>query len=201
MTTWTTISNAAVAVGGIPSSTTVTALRDNPIAMSEAANGAPVIVSGWHPVDKVTVGDGKVGLIYDWNVNGTVASIVTPDFVDGYEYRLVADSLVPTANAGFVCDVWGDTSAAYADILGGDGPSLSSASIEIDFPMARLSKLWHGSPLLFARGSSRKTLETWSLYGSSGPQKILRVRLRFASGSIDVGRVWLFRRREYASAP
>ena len=85
MTTWTTISNAAVAVGGIPSSTTVTALRDNPSAIAESASGAPVVSLGWHPYDKVTVGDGKTGLIYDSVVTGTVASVVTPDFEDGWE--------------------------------------------------------------------------------------------------------------------
>jgi hypothetical protein len=51
MATWTSISNAAVAVGGIPSSTTVTALRDNPSAIAEAANGAPVVFAGWNPYD------------------------------------------------------------------------------------------------------------------------------------------------------
>lgn len=201
MTTWTTISNASVAVGGIPSSTTITALRDNPIAISEAASGSPVIVNGWHPVDKVTVGDGKAGLIYDAAVNGTVSSIITPDFVDGYEYRLFASGLGPTAtSAGFVCDVWGDGAAAYVDVLGGDGAAATNASLQIDFPTARLSKQWHGSPLLFARGSVLGAITRWSLYRSNG-QKILRVRLRFSTGSIDTGKVWLSRRREFASSP
>ena len=75
MTTWTTISNAAVAVGGIPSSTTVTALRDNPAAIAETSTGAPVVQAGWHPYDKVTVGDGKTGLIYDFAVNGLQANV------------------------------------------------------------------------------------------------------------------------------
>ena len=57
MTTWTTISNAAVAVGAIPSSSIVTALRDNPSAVAESSSGAPVMVSGWHPVDKISTGD------------------------------------------------------------------------------------------------------------------------------------------------
>ena len=100
MTTWTTISNAAVAVGAIPSSSIVTALRDNPSAVAESSSGAPVMVSGWHPVDKVSTGDGKTGLIYDHAVTGTVASVVTPDFVDGYEYRIIALDLRHNA-AGF----------------------------------------------------------------------------------------------------
>ncbi len=41
MADWTNLPNAAVGVGGLPSGTTVTALRDNPIAISEGAAGAP----------------------------------------------------------------------------------------------------------------------------------------------------------------
>ncbi|HEV8035852.1 hypothetical protein [Yoonia sp.] len=41
MADWTTLSNGAVGVGGLPSGTTVTALRDNPIAIAEGAAGAP----------------------------------------------------------------------------------------------------------------------------------------------------------------
>jgi hypothetical protein len=43
MTDFTTLSNPSVAVGGIPSGATVTALRDNPIAIAEGAAGAPSI--------------------------------------------------------------------------------------------------------------------------------------------------------------
>jgi hypothetical protein len=45
MTDFTTLSNPSVAVGGIPSGATVTALRDNPIAISEGTTGAPKILS------------------------------------------------------------------------------------------------------------------------------------------------------------
>ena len=41
MADWTTLPNLAVGVGGLPSGTTVTALRDNPIAIAEGATGAP----------------------------------------------------------------------------------------------------------------------------------------------------------------
>ena len=41
MADWTSIPNVAVAVGGIPSGTTVTALRDNPVSITEGAPGAP----------------------------------------------------------------------------------------------------------------------------------------------------------------
>lgn len=43
MADYTDLSNAAVGVGGIPSGATVTALRDNPIAITEGAVDAPRI--------------------------------------------------------------------------------------------------------------------------------------------------------------
>jgi hypothetical protein len=43
MADYTDLSNAAVGIGGLPSGATVTALRDNPIAIAEAAVGAPKI--------------------------------------------------------------------------------------------------------------------------------------------------------------
>jgi hypothetical protein len=45
MADWTTLPNTAVGVGGLPSGTTVTALRDNPIAIIKSAPGAPRPVS------------------------------------------------------------------------------------------------------------------------------------------------------------
>ena len=41
MADWTNLPNQAVGVGGLPSGTTVTALRDNPIAIAQGAAGAP----------------------------------------------------------------------------------------------------------------------------------------------------------------
>jgi hypothetical protein len=43
VTDYTILSNTAVGVGGLPSGATVTALRDNPIAIAEGSVGAPSI--------------------------------------------------------------------------------------------------------------------------------------------------------------
>jgi hypothetical protein len=45
MADWTNLPNTAVGVGGLPSGTTVTALRDNPIAIVQGALGAPFPVT------------------------------------------------------------------------------------------------------------------------------------------------------------
>ena len=45
MADWTNLPNQAVGVGGLPSGTTVTALRDNPVAIAEGAAGAPRVAN------------------------------------------------------------------------------------------------------------------------------------------------------------
>lgn len=49
--------------------------------------------TGWHPYNKLTVGDTNDGLIYSFAVDGAVAEIETPDFELGYEYAVFFDGL------------------------------------------------------------------------------------------------------------
>lgn len=204
MTTWTTISNAAVAVGAIPSSSIVTALRDNPSAVAESSSGAPVMVSGWHPVDKVSTGDGKTGLIYDSAVTGTVASVVTPDFVDGYEYRVVAHNMQQTGGGTIRLDLdaYFETDAAYRRLAytPDAGSSGNQFGYDIQILLPRVEKRTHlTSGNAYVNGNVGIGYDTTSYDATL--QKILRARIKFTSGSIDTGKIYLFRRREYASSP
>lgn len=204
MTTWTSISNAAVAVGGIPSSTTVTALRDNPEAIAEAANGAPVMVSGWHPHDKVSIGDGKTGLIYDHAVTGTVSSFVTPDFVDGYEYRVIAHLMQSDAAATvrLNLEAFFETDAAYRRLAytGDEFSGTTEFGYDVEILMPRIATKTH---LVQGEGYANNNVGL-GIDGASYDatlQKVLRARVRFTAGNIIGGKIWMFRRREYASLP
>jgi len=206
MTTWTTISNAAVAVGGIPSSSTVTALRDNPSAVAEASTGAPVVFAGWHPYDKVSVGDGKTGLFYDFSVTGAVGSIVTPDFEDGYEYRLVALDLSHSNTLGsstLRLESYKQTNATYRFTI--DTTSASSSvffGMQAEFHLPRVASVGH-LIMVLAHGGSTYTQQvnlSTEMYLTPA-QKLLRARLIFSTGNVDAGKAYLFRRREYASLP
>lgn len=53
MTDYTGLPNASVAQGGLAAGTTVTALRDNPIAISEGSAGAPAIKKDALSIDRV----------------------------------------------------------------------------------------------------------------------------------------------------
>lgn len=195
MTTYTSIPNASLAVGGIPSSTTVTLLRDNPIAISEGASGAPIMVTGWHPYDKVTVGDGKTGVIYDFSVTGAQTVVVSPDFEDGYEYRFFGrlDGLSSI-------ELYNQTTAAYMVTAG----SVNFGDwFDLEIPMPRVTKAWHlvrGSYALTGNNNAAAIITKAPANNSTPSSKILRVR--FTTGTTVSGdKIWMMRRREYASSP
>lgn len=200
MASYSTISNAALAVGAIPSSSVVTALRDNPLAIAETSTGAPINVIGWHPVAKVTVGDAQSGIVYDSSISGTVASVETPNFEDGYEYRMYVDGLShnnATAR-NFRISLYQQTSAAYA-LSYVSASTITSAQVlsaEFDILLPRLVKT---SQILKVTCIMNNVLDTNTIGVISGSEKILKVKLDFTVGSIDAGKVYLFRRREFAS--
>lgn len=197
MTTWTTISNAAVAVGAIPSSTTVTALRDNPIAIAEASSASPVNVYGWHPYDKVTVGDGKQGVIYDYSISGAVSSIVSPDFVDGYEYRFFG-----FIEEGISIDLYREVSASYSatnalpSIFDGDG----WFDFVIEAP--RIARQFHTLTGTITRTGNLAPVALLVKAPTSGAPALSKItKIRFNSTSpTAAGKVWMMRRRDFASA-
>lgn len=197
MTTYTTLTNAALAVGAIPSASKVQALRDNPIAIAEQSSGAPVNVCNWHPVDKVTIGDGKQGIIYDSALSGAQSSIVTSDFEDGWEYRIFGVGVSPSASASLLIDYYMQTEAAYRNATTFTSTGTAwDFNLEIDFP--RIAKRNHVARFW----SAATTLGTATRihYYDSTSQKILRVRVRYSGENITAGKIWLFRRREFASA-
>jgi hypothetical protein len=205
MTTWTDISNAAVAVGAIPSSSTVTALRDNPVAIAGAASGSPVVFAGWHPVDKVTIGDGKDGLIYDHAVTGGVSDVVTPDFEDGYEYRVIAREMRHSlgTNQRLILEAFFATAGSYRRLVRSDEDTSSAFfGCDIELLTPRLVTRAHlVRATTYKNGSIRTGSDQESESYITTAQKLTRARVKFTSGNITAGKVWMLRRREYATSP
>ena len=104
MTDYTILSNTAVGVGGLPSGATVTALRDNPIAIAEGAVGAPLL----HKVPLV---------ISQTVISSTVATIEF--FFDSTLYDEIIFSLGNVKNVDF---------GTVRVRLSGDGTSFSSGA-------------------------------------------------------------------------
>ncbi len=207
MTTWTTIVNAAVAVGGIPASTTVTAFRDNPIAIAEQSSGSPVLFAGWQAYDKVANGDAARGLLWDFAVSGTRTSVETPNFEDGWEYRIIAIGLSASAGGGGGrVDIYGETSASWGIISSFGLMSTGDfSSFDVELLLPRLVKNAHharnnGGYYVTSTSTWNETTEPTSTNYYTTAQKILKARAQVGNTqSLDAGKVYLFRRREYAS--
>lgn len=74
-------------------------VRDNPLAIAEGSDDAPIVRTGWYPYDWSTIGqDSNTGQFYDIATNGAVASIETPTFDFGWEYLLVIEALTHNLN-------------------------------------------------------------------------------------------------------
>lgn len=76
------------------------ALQKNLLAGLEGDLTAPVNQWDWHPFNKVTVGDANDGRIWGFTANGAVASIITPDFQEGYDYKLSHQFIARTDGGG-----------------------------------------------------------------------------------------------------
>lgn len=100
MTNWTELPNSTVQSGGVPRGSTITVLRDNPRAGLECDPTAPVNQAAWHPHNKLVGNDANNGVFYDFLVNGAVASVETPVFTDGYEYRIRVLEASPASGSG-----------------------------------------------------------------------------------------------------
>lgn len=208
MTAFTTISNALVAVGAKPFATTVQALRDNPLAILEADSTAPVIPTIWNPYNKVTNGDANTGLIWSFAANGTVATVTSPDFVDGYEYAFWFDEVRQTNTVlnPLTVNFYRETSAAYSGVstLVGSLSSSASASGYFEILMPRRVQRQHVAVLY------SNALDATDVVVSDNPdrrivkhttaQKLQRVQFGVSggnsiTGSGSTGRIFMYRRK------
>ena len=200
MTAWTTLLNSLFLVDKPITSPTGLALRDNPIAIADGAANSPVNAAAWHPYNRVLNGDSNTGLIYDFAVSGAVASVVTPNFVDGYEYR-VRFFDVSQASSGALnlrMDLYLETDAIYNTaftLVTSTGlTDLVSGEVEmLDVRRARrvqISK--HTGVITSIGGGAGGTQNTFFCIRTA--QKRLNARFYWSTGNIDAGQIFLDRR-------
>ena len=202
MTAYTSISNALVAVGAKPFATTVQALRDNPIAIAEADSTALVNQTAWHPYNKVTNGDANDGKIYDFAVDGSLSTVVSPDFADGYEYSFRLDRLSHSfvSTALLRIELYNETAGSYGavqDVSASVAANiLLSGVVEIYLPRGVFRGVRCFSSLgeVGSTGNATATVTNW-LSVHTTPQKRLRARFSFDNGNIDQGIIFMDRRR------
>lgn len=175
-------------------------MRDNPIAMAEGAVGAPYTAAGWHPYDGVTIGDGADGVIYDFDVDGAVASIDTPNFADGFEYMIIGRGVSGSVNSSFRLRWWRETSAAWTGDLTfslGGGVDLVDFTIEAFAPrMVSRTMFFNVKEASSGAGGEMDALvdSARRLYMATA-QKVGKMQVFPPSGNFDAGKIYLFKRR------
>lgn len=202
MASWTTQSTNSLLPGEPWTSAKALAAFENPEAIAEGAIGAPVLSTGWHGYNSLNVGDGNTGRFYNGALQATVE---TPNFEDGYEYRILGRGLDfdPSVGASIEIEylINGGWNTIYTTAQ--SGPGL------IDFD------LWLRSP----RRTARRFLLDYSIaFGATGTSwgpsngiqengvasiadnneaVVTRARFSFPGRDANAGQAYLLRRREY----
>lgn len=202
MTTYTTIANTEIDQDSPVTQPLMTAMRDNPIAISEGSTGAPITAAGWHPYDMVAVGDGNDGLIYDNAVDGNVLSIETPNFADGYEYMLLIERISHNTTAtAFDIDQYFETAAAYQGVESISAAYNSGDTVSgfIHFHRPRYSSHRHFFSYSTTGGTaSGGASSNTKFHYNATAQKVLKARIDVTGTSlIDGGKVYLLRRKDF----
>jgi len=203
LTSYTDLPNAAVQAGGRPRGSTITALRDNPIAIAEGDTTAVVNSPAWHPYNMVKANDGNTGKFWDFAINGLTTTITTPAFVDGYDYmvRWVGASHNNGAAQSFRVGgaaISGTVSNAvtftgFLEIL---MPTLE------DYPKG--AWIYHRQSALGANGPlTTDDAAAANFHGRFGftnlATALTSISFDWSAGQFDAGQFFLYRRRNYIS--
>lgn len=220
MTTYVAITDAETDPSAPVTSELAKKWRDNPIAIAEGSNNAPINQAAWHPYNKVTVGDSNTGLIYNFATDGTVATVTSPDFTDNYEYAFLFDRVSADGFGTVRISLYRETSGAYAGSNTIDEMSVSTTSLQsafIQLPLTRITKGYHsilaenlrngtdssGTEASLQDNANTTTGDiTRSAVRHTTPQKILRAQFSLSSNNISGsgtgGKIYMYRRRVFS---
>jgi hypothetical protein len=113
MADWTNLPNTAVGVGGLPSGTTVTALRDNPVAIAEGAAGAPPVIGNAR----------SHNLLATATITTSVSSLAITDLPEYIEYAIVTNTLfnISSSDAVFGLQISDNNGSSYSQVIRNSG--------------------------------------------------------------------------------
>ncbi len=211
MATWTDIPDGNLDPGQPIRSVDGLSLRDNPVAIAESANDAPIVRGGWHPYNQTTYGAGS-GLIYDHGIMGNVTEVESPVFEDKYEYMFLWQALSSASGTSVTLNIEFQlvSTAAYTLTLDlGFMRQLNStrynhgmAHIETPYRVANMHRLVTHVTVETANPAANANFAAAT--GTSGrytatrntATAINRMKLAAsAANAIQNGSVWLLKRR------
>lgn len=180
----------------------MTALRDNPIAISDSDPGAPINETGWHPYNRSVNGGNGDGILWDAATDGGVGSIETPDLEDGYQYALFFSRIGCSASTfQFQVRVRRSTDDAYLTYHNVSG-ALNFTFVTggaIYFDDATLDSFTHTGDariLSSSAGVGGSNITSFrALWTSSVSYRINRIQIRVTAGTFSIGTMFLMRRR------
>lgn len=207
MADWTAIPDSVLDPDAPLTSDLAYAWRDNPIAIAEGASGAPYQDHIWHPFDSTSVGD-STGEIWSFAADGAVTEVETPDFEDGWEYRIRMDAVSHNGGGSRTVSVsvYRETSASYSAAatiltLAATGV-LGYGTVEFLRPRGVVHAHMMNCQVAASAADSAVVAGTNSALQitHTTAQKLLRAKLVLSgpSASIVSGVVYLERRKIYA---
>lgn len=156
---------------------------------------------GWFNHD----GSTTISPIYDFAVNGAVATIVSPDFADGYEYQFIFAGLNNSAGTTFELQIelYRETTAAYAtaSTILTDQAAVTKGELTIFHPRMVMNAHRIEGKLVDAANANSVSVASWpgtidGYIGHTTAQKLLRARFSMNSGNINAGQLYMLRRAD-----
>lgn len=188
--TWTGLADSLFGVGKPTTASLLKALRDNIASVVSPDDNVPTNRATWHPYNRTVNADTNDGLVYDFATSGAVTVVTSPDFVDKFEYRMVLRGLTTSSaspNLGLALyqattDAYTATAALWSTQTGG-------RTGMITVPFARAS---FASQIVHVHNDVEGIFSV--PIGLAAAEKVKRMRLICGTGTINGGKVYLYRR-------
>lgn len=154
----------------------------------------------WHPYNRTAVGGSETGIFYDHSVDGTPASIETPDFVADFDYMVVFTGVgTATLTAGMGFEVYKDTDAAYGSLSNIGSSTLVTTNDHLNgYVSMQNPKGWSRSRagVSYAVQSEAEIASDFVAVLDNTVQTYSKMRFTLAGGrNFGAGQVALLRRR------
>ena len=204
MTVFTGIPDSAIDQDSAFTQPVLFALRDDPLAISEGDAAAPPMASGWLNYTGTGVAAQTLTPIYDFAVHGTVATVTSPDFADGWEYLFLFDEAATSGGvtSDLQIELYRATTAAYATastILTDAAGSTVRGFCTIHAPRSTFnfhrisSEIADGAAGNSASLGATETNNALITHGTA--QKLLRARFSWSAGSFNGGKIFMLKRQ------
>lgn len=192
---WVTITNGQIDTDSPVTQPLMTAIRDNVSAAAVGDANAPITRAGWHPYNAIDVDDGADGEIYDGAVDGSVSSVSSPAFEDGYDYAFILDAVTPIASSTeFRIEAFHSGSNKRIATLAKTGSAAFSGWIE--YPHCRFPLKTITASYALSDGTSDHGGIGAASFATTAA--VTNARLRF-DVNMDGGKIYMMRRRNYGT--